>query len=171
MLPGDDNNQRPQLDLAVRLSNRNCFYLIPADGGGDDFSFHHFLLVLHLLHALEVVVEVSVSVWEGLCDSDGVIIVGRADGEGQRVVVPFGVLDLMLILEIFDAPSISEPPFPVLLLLLQRKHAGHHAVIEQRIRLPHVDDVQLHSHVFRRVCDPEVEPLSVALGINVILQD
>lgn len=77
----------------------------------------------------------------------------------------------MLIFVILDGPSFSEPPFAVLLLFLHGEYTGHHAIIEQRIRLPHVDYVQFHSHIFGRVGDSEVKPLSVALGVHIILQN
>lgn len=104
-------------------------------------------------------------------DFDDIVIVRGADGEGQSVVIPFGVLYLMLIFEVLDGSSFSEPSFPVLLLLLHGEYTWHHAIIEQRIRLPHVDDIELHSHIFGRVGDSEVKPLCVALGIHIILQN
>lgn len=77
----------------------------------------------------------------------------------------------MLILVVLDGSSFSEPPFPIFFLLLHGEYTGHHAIIEQRIRLPHVDYIQFHSHISWRVGDPEVKPLRVALGIHIILQD
>lgn len=52
MLPSNYNDQRPQLYFAVWLSNSKSLYFVLADCGSNDLSFQHFLLVLHLFHAL-----------------------------------------------------------------------------------------------------------------------
>lgn len=77
----------------------------------------------------------------------------------------------MLIFVILDIPSFSEPSFAVLLLLLHRKHARQHPVIEQGIWFSHVDYVQLYPHFFRQICHSEVKPLRVSLSIDIILQN
>lgn len=76
----------------------------------------------------------------------------------------------MLVPVVLDIFASSEPPFLVLSLLLKRVNAGHHAIVKQRIWFPHVDDVDLDACVFGRVVDAEIEPLGVALCVDVVLQ-
>ena len=53
--------------------------------------------------------------------------------------------------------------------LLFRVEQRHHALVELRVRLDEVDDVERVLPVFPSVPDLEVEPLGVVLGIVVWL--
>lgn len=62
MLPSDNNDQRPYLYLAVGLSYSQRLYLVLTNGGSNDLSFQHFLLVFHPFHELYVIIKICVSV-------------------------------------------------------------------------------------------------------------
>lgn len=74
---------------------------------------------------------------------------------------------------IFEISDVLTPPQPSLLcpfILLERVHTGQQPIVEQRIWFPEVDDIEFNRLIFGDIGHPEVEPLRVALGIEVILQ-
>ena len=59
--------------------------------------------------------------------------------------------------------------------IIKNKHSGKnarlHPIVEERIRLLHVDDVQFDVFIFGGILYAKVEPLGVSFCIEVILQN
>ena len=157
-------------DSGVVFLYSEHLYLILSDGVDDGLPLHQFLLVLYFLYALKVVVEVDCGVGVGLTHPQYVMLVGSANSERQSVVESSRVLYRMvvpLIADIFAGPS---PDLLIALPLPHRKNTRQHAIVEQRVIFAHVDDVYFERLLFGRVVHSEIEPLRVALCVDVVLQ-
>lgn len=63
------------------------------------------------------------------------------------------------------------PSFPTFIPIAQGKNARLHPIVEERIRLLHVDDIQFDAFIFGGILDVKVEPLGVSFCIEIILQN
>lgn len=77
----------------------------------------------------------------------------------------------MIIFKVPDAFSTSEPSSLASFELLHRIYARHETIVEKRICFPEIYNIDGKSFVFWRVDYPEVEPLGVSFGVQVVLQE
>lgn len=70
-----------------------------------------------------------------------------------------------------DFASLTHPPNSSPLAAHHGKHGGSHALRKERVLLGEVDDVEAKSLSARDVSHAEEEPLVIAAGVYVILQD
>ena len=73
-------------------------------------------------------------------------------------------------LEVFDLFSASVPAFSAPFVFLKRIDAGEQSIVEERIWFSQIDDIEFDMFVFGRIGDPEVKPLRIAFGIDVVLE-
>jgi len=76
----------------------------------------------------------------------------------------------MPVLEVLHLFSTSVPSFSGPFVLFERIDAGQQSVIEERIWFPQIDDIEFDRFSFWWISDPEVKPLRIALGIDVVLE-
>ena len=67
--------------------------------------------------------------------------------------------------------STLHPPLSTFIPFTQGKNARLHPIVEERIRLLHVDDIQFDVFIFGGILYAKVEPLGVSFCIEVILQN
>ena len=85
------------------------------------------------------------------------------------------MLALVIILIVSEVFTASEPARLFLIvfgghfLLLLRVNEHLHALIEQALRLDHIQHVEFDLHSFLDVANSIEEPLCVALRVNIIL--
>lgn len=94
--------------------------------------------------------------------------------EGQRVImVTEDVVRLLpnVILKIPDILAVFMPAFVSGLRLFLRVDRHQHPIVKQRIGLRVIDNVELHCLLGLCTHHSEVEPLGVALSIDIILHD
>jgi hypothetical protein len=94
--------------------------------------------------------------------------------EGQRVImVTEDVVRLLpnVILKIPDILAVFMPAFVSGLRLFLRVDRHQHPIVKQRIGLRVIDNVELHCLLSLCIHYSEVEPLGVALSIDIILHD
>ncbi len=75
-----------------------------------------------------------------------------------------------MVLEVDDVVSSTEPASFISRMLLLTVNHDLHSHIMQGIRLAEVHDIEFHLHVLGRIRDLKEEPLGVAIGVNIILQ-
>ena len=96
-------------------------------------------------------------------------------GKSKRVVVLgyncvcFYLLSIV-VLEVLDISPTSEPLLFLILFSFITEHQHFHAIIIQRVTFTQVEHVELHSHVLGSIGNFEIEPLSMPISIDVILQ-
>lgn len=76
----------------------------------------------------------------------------------------------MLVPEIADFAAAPKPSLAAPTLLLKAVEAGQESIVEEGVSLAQVDDVEFDVSVLGGVDQPEVEPLRVALSVEVILK-
>ena len=83
------------------------------------------------------------------------------------------VLSFHLILLVRDSLAFSHPSLPIFLKPLLTESEDFHTMVEQRILLDHIDDVDFDFQIFIGgvVLSFEVEPLVVAFSVDIVLQD
>ncbi len=94
--------------------------------------------------------------------------------EGEGVIASLIVRHLLppiVVLVISNVFPRAVPSQLLLLKLLLRVGKDFHAFVEETLRFHEVEHVKLHFLSLPRVLDTEVEPLCVALGIDVVLED
>jgi len=119
---------------------------------------------------MQIVLQVSVGVGVGVRKVYGVVIVLEFVAETRRVVAFALVRDFFFysILKIRDMVTTLVPANPALRFLTGVD--GHlHPVVEQRIWLGEVHQVESDIHVLASVLDLEKKPLGVAAGVYIIL--
>lgn len=89
---------------------------------------------------------------------------------GQRVVISL-ILSLHAVLIITDIIACSNPASPSFLCLSFRIHEWTHAVVEERVRLDEVDNVESVIFASFGVGDTKVEPLGVSSCVIIWLED
>ena len=116
-------------------------------------------------------------------EQDVVELEGVSEGErvvaalvASEVLVDVGIFLAVVVLEVAEVLATSAPALLLglelgLLLLSLGVDQHLHAVVVQTLRLDHVQHVELDLLALLDVGHPEVEPLSVTLGVDVVLQN
>ena len=81
------------------------------------------------------------------------------------------VFSSIIVLVIADIITSSKPAYVFCNLFLLGEDKDFHAFIKKTLRLNEVEKVKFDALVFASVLDAKVKPLSMTLGINVILED
>lgn len=108
-----------------------------------------------------------------MSEVDHVVVARERHCEGQCVVaatptVPFSLERVLIVADVVAHAVPTQLLRSIARVLREAQHS--HAFVVKRIRLGQVEDVELNSVVFPSVSDPEEEPLSVTICVDVILQ-
>lgn len=77
----------------------------------------------------------------------------------------------MRISKVLNFVTAPYPFFALLFLVFNRMEAREHAIVEEGVGFPEVDNIKLDIFIGRQVNHPKVKPLSITLGIDIILQE
>ena len=170
MLSCNDQNKGLIFERFRGLLDGEDIYFVPPDGGDQVFFLQKLFFVFDLEETVNVAIEVGESVGVAVCHQQYIFIMRRRYLKSQGVVVASGIFYLMAVFEVADVFSSSRPSLLGLLAFLHGVNAGHKSVVEEGVCFSAVDDVDGECFVFGRVDDPEVKPLCVSLGVEVVLQ-
>lgn len=171
MLPCKYNNEWFIFDFGAWFFDGDDIQTISSDGLSNGVLLHHFLLVLYLELLVKIVVQIAIRVGVGLRYPQDIVLMRGRTGKTQSIVITSAVFDSVLVFVVFDLSTAPHPSAFVSLPIFKREEAGQHAVVEKRVRLPKVDDVDLDRGLFGRIIYPEIKPLGVSLGIHVVLKN
>ena len=116
--------------------------------------------------------QVLEGVGKRVAEVDNVAFVHEAILEGKTIVrLVTRLLPQFAAFPIGYLGAVPHPADVALLVLDHGEDGGLHAVLEQRVLLGEVDDVELDACALGHVAHAEEEPLVVALGVYVVLQD
>lgn len=76
----------------------------------------------------------------------------------------------MVVLEVSDVLAAPKPSLTAFFVLLHGKNAGHHSVIEQRVRFPHVYDIDFDIGILWRISYSKIEPLRISFCVEIVLK-
>lgn len=134
------------------------------------------LCAVHLLGRVlqdpcDMFLDHRVSVWKAVRYLQRIPI-HLAHNLKTQLIIPLLPLSLPSLLppRITDPLPLSPPPLSIQLIPDLREHNGLHPVVKQRVALEEIDDVEGDLGVLGKVGDGEVEPLGVALGVDVVLK-
>jgi hypothetical protein len=132
---------------------------------------HHILaLDLIVLNRCHISLEVRVGVRERVAEVDSVLIELELVVPAETVeVIGVAVVLSHRVLVIPDVAAVPVPAYALLFGLLLGVDCHFHSVVEHAIGLVVVGDVEAHSVTCSCVRHAEKEPLSVTLGVDVIL--
>ena len=118
----------------------------------------------------DVILQVRVAIGVAVCEENWIVIGVELISERQSVVVASELKVLSnLILEVRNVGTGSMPTNLLLFSLALWVDWHLHAVVEHRVGLVVVQNVELYGDTSSRVLDFEVEPLSVPQSVCVIL--
>ena len=116
--------------------------------------------------------KISEGVWYGIAEVDNISFIDKLILERQSIVrFLTRFFPQAATLLVGHLGPLSHPSNLPLLEPHHRKHSRLHAILKQRKLFGHVDDVELESGAFGGIADAEEEPLVVAFGVDVVLQD
>ena len=124
-----------------------------------------------ILHELvEVALQVRVSVRVAVRQVTRIVVVVEGDGESQGEVVE-GALALEAVGVVADVGALSRPALVVALSVDLRVAEWFHPVVVQTVRLQQVYDVESVRLARSGICHLEIEPLRLAFGVEVWLEN
>jgi hypothetical protein len=114
MLSSNDQNQRFILCCFGWIFDGQNLYLVIADCIQECLLLQQFSFVLYFEETISVAIEICQSIGKAMGDQQYVLVVRGRYFESQSVVVASGVFDLVVVLEVLNCFSASEPSLFVL---------------------------------------------------------
>ena len=170
----DDNSFLLWSWIVIIWSGGDSQIVAPVSSQGSAQCISRDIIQLLFLDFLYVVHQIRIGVWLGVGKEYGIIIVLEVVGECEGVVTSLIVRHLLppiVVLVVSDVFSGAVPAELLLLKFLLWEGQNFHALVEETLGFHQVEHVKLHFLSLPRVLDTEVEPLSVALRIDVILEN
>lgn len=158
-------------------SYSQVFALVASNGSTQRVSAHIFALNCVLLQFGELFCQLWIGVWIGVCKIHNVIISFEIICESHGIIVSASTYAFLLslikyflfdfelffyflvnVLKVGDVPPIVVPPYLFLVILRLWKYQHLHPIVEKRIRLGMVEQVELDWEIRSCISDSEEEP-------------
>ena len=148
------------------------FTFVAGQSPGEEALMKKVLGVWILLNSLKIFLQIAVGVWEAVSKELLIVVILKRVSEREGVIATeeSAHIPLVIIGVVVDLFANPVPPSAFLLLLLVGEAQDFHAVIVEGVWFRQIQNVELYFLALRGVRATEEIPLSISIGVYVVLE-